>query len=256
MDKKSLRFPALVLFGIYAVYGAVLIPFYQIISADLVLMDTLWWDLVDFACQLFEILGIGAAIGFLVQGIYRHTYKKCVPLYLLLGGALLFKYVASIVAVSVVMGYLDLTADFISLLVSFLIEAAELVLTAWLGHKLITTLCEKNRIRQNAARALDQAFISEGEFLPFRRLFSRVNALQRTVFWSMIAVLLLRLASHIIGEIAYGLMGFGFSITDIPVLLLSWLILVIIPCFLAYLLALGCILLAEKKKTAQKEAQV
>ncbi len=247
MERKALCLPALILFGIYTVYGAVLTPLYQIIYADLVLSDTLLLDIVDFAWQLFEILGMGAAIGFLIHGIYRYTFKKCLPLYCLIGGALLFKYVSSIASVAVVVGYLDLTADFSSFLVSFLIESTELALVTLIGHKLITALRVKNEIRSKAASALEQEFVPEGEFYPFRRPFSRTNRLQRTAFWGMVIVLAFRWISDLVSDITYGFLFYGFSAEDIPVTVLYWLILIVIPCFLAYLLSLGCIILSEKK---------
>ena len=247
MERNALRLPALILFGIYAVYSLALIPVYQIIASDLILSDTLWWDLVDFASKLFEVLGIGAAVGFLVHGIYRYTFKGCLPLYYLIAGALLFKYVTSIISISVVMGYLDLTSDFSSYLIAFLIEAAEIALVTLIGHKLITVLRRQNATREKAALALGEDFTPQGEFYPFRRPFSRVNALQRTAFWGMVIVLAFRLIADLISDITFGFMYYGFSAKDIPVTLLYWVILIVIPCFLAYLLALGCIILSERK---------
>lgn len=247
MEQKALRLPALVLFGIYAVYSIALVPLYQILSADLVLSDTLLWDAVDLALSLFEVLGIGAAIGFLVQGVYRYTFKGCLKLYYLIAGALLFKYVTSIVSVSIVMGTLDLTADFLSMLVSLLIEAGELALVVFLSHKLVTALCVQNEIRAAGAKVLGAEFIPEGEFYPFRTVFSRQNRLQRTVFWGIVAVLGMRTLSYLIDEIAYTVRFVGFTAKDLPITLVYWLILIVIPCLLAYLLALGCIKLSEKK---------
>ena len=251
MERNKLRLPALVLFGIYAVYSLALIPVYQIIASDLVLSDTLWWDLVDFGTRLFEVLGIGAAVGFLVHGIYRYTVKGCLHLYYLIAGALLFKYAASIISISVVMGYLDLTSDFSTYIIAYLIEAAEIALISLIGHKLITVLCRQNAIREKAALALGEDFAPEGEFYPFRRPFSRTNALQRTAFWGMVIVLGFRLIADLINDITFGFMYYGFSVKDIPVTILYWIILIVIPCFLAYLLSLGCIILAERK--AEKE---
>ena len=246
MQRKVLRLPALVIFGIYAIYACILAPLYQFLAADIVLSDTVLLDIVDFFFNLFEILGISASFGFLIHGIYRCGAKKCRPLYLLLFGALFFKYIASIVAISIVQGSLDLTADFTSYIVSIVIEIAELVFVALLAHRLITSLQNENQRLKNAAATLGQSFTPRGEFFPFRKLFSRINPLQRTAFWGMIAVTALRLISYAIGEIAFSLVGYGFSAGDIPVLLLYAFLLVFIPCFLGYLLSLGCLLLAER----------
>ncbi|MBQ8356255.1 MAG: hypothetical protein IJX39_00440 [Clostridia bacterium] len=254
MKRTDLRLPALVIFGIYAVYSCALIPLYQYLSADLVLSDTLWWDIVDFFLNLFEVLGVAASFGFLIHSIYHYGAKKCRGLYILIGGALIFKYVASIIAISIVGGSLDLTADFSSYVVSLLMEVTELTLVILLAHKWISAHIAQNRALKNAAETLGQEFIPRGETLPFRKLFSRTNPLQRPAFWGMIAVTVLRLISFVIGEIAYTLVGYGFSAADIPVILLYWLLLIFIPSFLGYLLALGCILLAEKKKAPGPDA--
>jgi hypothetical protein len=71
--------------------------------------------------------------------------------------------------------------------------------------------------------------------------------LQRTVFWGIVAVLGMRTLSYLIDEIAYTVRFVGFAAKDLPVTLVYWLILIVIPCLLAYLLALGCIKLSEKK---------
>ena len=247
MERKALRLSALVVFGIYAVYGCILAPLYQFLSTDIVLTATIWLDVVDLFFNLFEILGIAASFGFLIHGIYHYGIKKCRPLYILLGGALLFKYLSSIIAISIVRGSLDLTADFTSYLVSILIEIAELVLVIFLSHQWITSLQSENQRLQNASATLGQDFTPRGEFFPLRGLFRRNNPLQCAALWGMIAVTALRLISYVIGEIAFSLVGYGFSAKDIPIVALYALLLVFIPGFLGYLLSLGCMQLAERR---------
>lgn len=246
MELKKLRLPALVIFGIYAIYSCVLAPLYQFLSTDIILSDTIWWDIVDFFFNLFEVLGIAACFGFLIHGIYHYTAKKCRPLYILIGGALLFKYAASIIAISIVGGSLDLTMDFTSYIVSFMIEIAELVLVIFLSHRWITMLQSENQRMTAAAATLGQEFTPRGEFFPFRKLFCRNNPLQSTALWGMIAVTAFRLVSYLIGEIAFSLVGYGFSAKDIPIVALYALLLVFIPGFLGYLLSLGCMQLTER----------
>ena len=247
MERKALRLPALVVFGIYVIYACVLAPLYQFLSADIVLSDTILWDIVDVFFNLFEILGISACFAFLIYGIYRYSAKKCLPLYILIGGALLFKYAASLIAISIIGGSLDLTADFTSFLASLLIEIAELALLIFLSHRWITSRQDEERKLKNAAATLGKEFAPRVEFFPFRKLFSRINPLQRAAFWSMLAVAVLRLISHVIDEISFSIrFAYGFSVGDIPVLLLYALLLVFIPCFLGYLLCLGCLLLSKR----------
>lgn len=246
MERKALRLPALVVFGIYAIYGCILAPLYQFLSTDIILSDTIWWDIVDILFNLIEVLGIASSFGFLIHGIYHHGIKKCRSLYILLGGALLFKYASSIIAISIVGGSLDLTADFTSYLVSILIEIAELLLVIFLSHHWITSLQNENQRLKAAAATLEQEFTPRGEFFPLRKLFCRNNPLQCVALGGMIAVTALRLISYVIGEIAFSLVGYGFSAKDIPIVALYALLLVFIPGFLGYLLSLGCMQLAER----------
>ena len=246
MKRNALRLPALVLFGIYAIYSMALIPLYQFLSADFVLSDTIFWDIVDFFLNLFEVLGIAAAIGFVLHSIYRYGAKKCYPIYILTGGALLFKYVASIIAISIVGGSLDLTADFSSYLISILMELAELGFMVFLGHRLITGLAEKNRTLKNAADALGKPYTPAGQCFPLQGLFHRINPMQRSAFWGMICVAALRLISFIVGEIAFSFVGYGFAAKDIPIILLYAILFVFLPAFLGYLLSLGCMQWSER----------
>ena len=245
MELRKLRLPALVVFGIYAIYSCALAPLYRFLSTDIILSDTVWWDVVDFLFNLFEVLGVAACFGFLIHGIYRYGTKKCRPLYILIGGALLFKYIASIIAISIVGGSLDLTADFTSYIVSFVIEVAELLLVILLSQRRITVLQNENQRMKAAAATLEQDFTPRGEFFPLRKLFCRNNPLQMTALFGMVAVTALRLISYVIGEIAFSLVGYGFSAKDIPIVALYALLLVFIPGFIGYLLSLGCMRLAE-----------
>ena len=247
MKRNALRLPALVVFGIYAIYGCLLAPLYQFLCTDVAWSSTIWLDIVDFFFNLFEVLGISASFGFLIHGIYRYTAAKCRPLYIMIGGALLFKYICATVAVSIVNGSLDLTADFTSFALSIVIELAELVFVVLLAHKLISTLQNENLKLKSAAAVLGKEYTPRGEFFPFSNLFNRTNPLQRSAFWGMIAVTALRLISYLIGELAFSLIGYGFSAGDIPVLLLYAFLLVFLPGFLGYLLSLGCMRLARRQ---------
>ena len=238
MNKKALRTPALFLFGIFLIYACVLSPLYQYIANDFVLSDTLWFDVVDFFFQLFEMLGISLAIAFLCRGVYQYTYKKCLPLYLLCVGALLFKYVAAIIANAIVIGTLDLTADYSELIVSFFCELFLLALAVFLTHRFTYRRVCEDKEKARAAKTLGKEYVPTADYLPFRKLFSRQNHLQRAIFWSILAVAIFRVISYIIWDIAYSLMGAFFTAADIPITLLYWLLLIFLPAFLGYLLSL------------------
>ena len=253
MPKSALRLPALLLFGIYAIYSCILAPLNKVLISDAVLFETVLWDLCDVFFNLFEVLGIAVAFGLLIYSIFRYGTKKSIPLYILVGGALLFKYVASIIALSIVQGSLDLTANYSSHVLSFFIELAVLAFVVILAHHLVLALQEKNDTLKKAAQTLGQPFTPEGETIPFnKKLFSRKNPLLRSAFWGMIAVGVIRLLAFVIDEVSYhSFFGTAYSAADVLVSLLYCVTHVLLPVFLGYLLALGCIKLwayQENKK--------
>ena len=249
MPRSNLRFPAIFLFGIYAIYGCLLPPLMEYVVADTVLQNTILNDILDLFYNLFEALGIAAAFGFLIHGVYAFGAKALTRLYLLTGGALLFKYISSLIAVSIVRGSLDLTADYSSIIVSFFIEIAECALVIFLAHRWVGHLLSESKKLSAAAQKVGKAPAVPIETFPFRHLFCRTNALQRTAFWGILSMTALRLTSFIIGEISFSLIfSISYTFIDVLVLLLYSVILILVPSFLGYLLTLGCMRLAESKK--------
>ncbi|MBQ9098891.1 MAG: hypothetical protein IJY50_05625 [Clostridia bacterium] len=247
MQKKDLKIPALLMFGIYILYSCALVPLYQLLSADIVLMNTIWWDVVDFLMNLFEVLGIATVIACLLYALYHYSLKACLPMYLLIGGVLLFKYIASLIAISIVGGSLDLTSDFSSFFISFALEIIELVFVALLGNYWIASLKRENEALEKANAALGKEFTPHNDFFPFQKPLSRTNPLQRTAFWGFVLITVFRLISYVIADVTYGLMGYGFSTEDIPVTLLYWLLLIFIPSIAGYFCSLGWMLLLKHK---------
>lgn len=238
--KKSLLFwPSVFLFGIYILYGLVITPALEYVAADWVLYNTILFDVLDVLLNLFEVLGTAAAFGFLIHGVYRYTAKGCLPLYPLVAGALVFKYLSSLLSVSILRGSLDLTGDFASLLLSFFIELLECGFAVWMGHLLT------GKPAAGAHTAFADPFGASRSQLPFKKLFDRRNCLQMAALWSMLAVLVIRLIAFIINDIS---LGIPYTLSDLPITLIYWMLLIFIPAFCGYLLSLATMLLAEKKQ--------
>ena len=220
MNKSALRLPAICLFGIFALYGCVLAPLYQYLIADIVMQNTLWLDVVDLLFQHTEIYGDALLFGFLIGAVYRYGIRDAKPMLVLCGGALAFKYVATVAAISIIYGYIDLTGGLTEYLFAFLLEAALAALAVFLAYKLAYPQRE-----------------CEADLPSFKHLFSLKNPLRAAVFFSMLAVLVWRLVAFIISDFAF---GFDLRADEIPVMLLYWLILIILPSFFGYLIALRC----------------
>ena len=253
MPKSTLRFPAIFLFGIYAVYGCLLTPLMEYVITDTVLQNTILYDFLDLLYNLLEALGIASAFSFLIHGVYSFGAKALTKLYLLTGGTLLFKYVSSLIAVSIMRGSLDLTDDYTSIIVAFFIEIAECALVVFLAHRWVGGLLAESKRVAAAAQKLGTHPNATLAVFPFHHLFNRSNALQRTAFWGILTMTVLRLLSFIIGDISYSIFfSISYTFIDVLVLLVYAIILILIPSFLGYLLTLGCMRLAEHQTRLEK----
>ena len=246
MNKKNLIFPAIVVYAIYALYGCVLAPLYQYLISDIVLSDTLWLDLVDLLYQYAEILGSAALLGFLCFSIYRYGFRGARPMLILMGGALAFKYLSTVVAVSVVFGSIDLTGELTVYLFAFLLELAIAAFAVFLTHHDVRPAVMRYQEKEKAAHTLGKKLEENDGCYPFKRLLDFKNPLQRTVFFSLLTVVAWRLIAAIMNEFAYGV---ALKAGDLPVILLYWALLILLPGFLGYLLSLLCIRISAKKAT-------
>lgn len=243
---RALRFPALIVFGIYALYSCVLVPLLQIIYANTVYRATIWYDIVDLLFNYFEIFGMATIFGFLIYAVAHRGVKACRSYYLLFGGALLFKYAAAIVAAWIVGGSIDLTYDYSGYLVALLLEVTECVFAVLLTHALTTRYQDAATAQKRAARTLGVDAKATDPYLPFHAWLSRINPVQRAAFWSMMLVLGIRWITYIVSDIAYMLMGAIYTWADLPISILYWIVLIVIPCALGYLLSLLCMRLAHR----------
>jgi hypothetical protein len=251
MNKNALRLPCIVLFSLLVLYSCVLIPLYQFLITDAVWMNSILLDIVDLLCQHVETLGSVALLTLVLFGIYRYRLHGAKQILLIALGALCFKYIAAVIAVSIEFGSIDLTGGLTGFLVAFLIELSILALTAYLAHKLVTSLQVEQEAKKAAAVALDRPF-EEKTLYPFQKCFSLKNPLQRILFIGILTVALWRLAAAVISEFAYGVL---LQPGDVPVILFYWFILILLPAFYSYFLSLLFFKLCVKQeeKTAANE---
>ena len=238
MPKTFLRLPAILIFGIYTLYSCVLMPLENYIFSDIILFQTLWGDVIDVLAHLFEVLGLAAILGAVIFARYRFPLRKLRPLLILCGGALLYKYVASVFAVGLLVnGIFRFPDDLYGILVSLLIEVAIVAFTLLLCHRLLEGTRKAENALSKAAAKLGKEHTPADDPLSFKRPFGLSNPLLCSAFWGMLAMLIIRSLSFIIEEIAFTAAGATFSAADIPVLLIYWLILFAAPCVSGYFLA-------------------
>ncbi|MBR2464000.1 MAG: hypothetical protein IKB41_01010 [Clostridia bacterium] len=235
MTKSFLKAASIVAFSIMALYALVLVPIYEIVSCDIMLMDTLLFDAIDLFMQWTEIFALILVLAFLLIGVEKAgNANDCRSLFLLLGGAFLFKYVGAVLALSVVHGSLDVTLNYGSYIISLLLELIPCALLIFLTHKYVVTQAKLKKEREHAALILGQEPKSEPMPLPFTKFFDRENPLQKIVYIIIGMIAGIRALSFIASEIAYSMLGFTYHISDLPITLLYLFLLVLLPCFIGY----------------------
>lgn len=238
MPRSFLKASALLVYPLMAIYAFLLVPAYEIIAFDVTLSSTLLFDAADMLMSWVEIIALSLIVSLLIVAVYRTgTAKACRALYVLVGGAFLLKYIGAVIALSIVHGALDSTLNYVSYLVSLLLELLPLALAAFLTHRYTAAAQADANARRKALQRLGSAPEASVDLLPFHRIFDRQNPLQRFTLLSIGVITAFRLLAYIMSEIAYIMLGFSFTVGDLPVTLLYAFLTVLLPCFLGYLLA-------------------
>ena len=244
MDKKLLRLPAIITLGIFALYGCVLAPLYQYIIFDTVLMDTLLLDVVDLLFRYAEILGGAVLFGFLSYTLYRHGLAGARPMLLLAVGAVAFKFLTTVISISIINGSINLVGGLSEYLLAFFLDLLLIGICVLIAYRRILPVVDRHRECVAAAKVLDTPYTQEDGCYPFQKLFQYANPLQRTVFWSVIWMVIWHSAAFFIDYFSYPAPIYAL---DIVVLLVYWVVLILLPGFLGYLLSMACIKHYAKK---------
>ena len=246
MPKKTLHFPALMLFGIYALYSFVLYPLNEKITYDVVLSETALTYVLGYFLPLFEGLGLAASFGFLTYSIYRYGIRRTTPFFILNGIALLFKSATNFISFSAVSGSLQFNSAgfrFLeSLLLTNLMECVLIALTAALAHFGIRHLEEKNRKKKSACLRLKKDFAPEGETYPFKRPFNRKNPLLCAIMGGCLTYIAFRFFVYLATMISY------HSSLEFYWIIIMLFTSVLLPAVSCYFLSLFCIKLSDRDR--------
>ena len=248
MPKPFLKTATILILPIMALYALVLIPAFEIISCDIMLMNTLWFDAVDLLLQWTEIFALSLILAVLLVAVVKNKdLAACRPFFVLCGGALLFKYIGAILALSVVHGSFDTTLNYGSYLLSLFLELLPCMLLVFLAYRHTTAKIAEEKALARAASILGEEHEAEPEALPFGTLFDRKNPLQRIVYIAIGTLTLLRTLAYIAAEIAYSMIGFSYQISDLPITLLYLVLLVLLPSFIGYILCFMAVKLLTRR---------
>ncbi len=248
MPKPFLKAAAIFVLPVILLYALVLVPAFEIIACDIMLMDTLLFDAVDLLMQWTEIFALVLILSFLLVGIaHAERLEECRTLFLLLGGALLFKYVGAVLALSVVHGSFDVTLDYSGYIVSLVLELLPCLLLVLLVRRHVCEATRREKELARAAAVLGEEIPERDTALPFTALFCRQNPLQRIVYIVLGVLTAIRALAFLASEIAYAMLGFTYHLSDLPITLLYLLLLVLLPCFIGYLLLYATVKFGSKR---------
>ena len=171
----------------------------------------------------------------LIFGVYRYRLRGSKNVLIISGCAILFKYVATIIAISIEFGSLDLTGSLTPYLFSILLEFGIAALVVYLSARWITPAQDEYLARLHAAKVLNRPLEQSDPCSPFLKPVSLKNPIQKTLLVSIATVVAWRLIAALVSEFTYGVM---LKPGDVPVILIYWVILIFIPAILSYFLAL------------------
>lgn len=229
MKKRPLLFPCILLFSthtLYAILQALLIFF----NADVVLSATIFTDAFDLLSRYAEFFGSMFLFTLIVFFIYRYGTSCSVSLFVVGFFSLAYKYLATIIAVSIVRGSIDLTGSLWSDLLFFFIEVLLAALVALLAHKLITRRKRNYEARKRAAATLGEAFEESDGCYPFAR-FGRVKG--PVAFTLFVGALLLTIL-HAVSFLVFFITGAPVFKEDILPLIIYTFLFSILPGGLSY----------------------
>lgn len=238
MPKKTLRFSALILFGIYVLYSFVLYPLQTRVGNDAVLNDTFLIYILEFLSPLTECLGLAAAIGFLAYSVYRYGTRSSAPLLYLSAGAILFKSAAYFISYSILKGSLQFGREgkntIISLLLTNLVEAVVLAVVVLLAHFETKRAKERLRTRELACKRLGKEPVLES-----KKILDFKSPLFRAVCFGSIPYVAFRLFLFIYPLFTPNIYYW--------IIIVSFFTAFLIPAVSCFFLSLLCIKLAERE---------
>ncbi len=248
MQSKKWLLPVLLLYGSAALYGGALLPILEYLQADLIFFSSVGFYLLSLFADLFDFCTLSLVIAFCIYGVYRNDRYPVPPLLSLAFGAIFFKHIAALIALSILNGSFDLTANRVSELLAVLLEIVACLLVFFAARRLIRRAEEENDEKRRAARILakDEDAVVD-RFLPFSRIFRRSNPLQCAALLGAVFLSAVRLIAFLADKISY-YSYFAFALEDLPLLTLEFVFQVLLLPFIGYSLALGAMLLFERRR--------
>ena len=213
---------ALILFGLSCF---VLSPLYVLSATNIVYSTTVLPELLDLLNTVCDIVAYAVCFSCVIYSIFLFSVKRSLHLVYIYCAAVFLKYTANVVLQVFFDGALPQLSDLAYVLASFIFDVITAVVIIFIAKGAMKIKSQKET------------------YLPFQKLYSASNPLQRASLFTGIFLSAIRVLTRVIYD-----MGIGAP-TDILDLL--WMILYymldISICFIIYLLSLLVITFLNKK---------
>ena len=167
---------------------------------------------------------------FIAFFVYRYGTSSSKPFFLLGFGALAYKYLTTIIALSIVSGSIDLTGDLWADVLTWFLEVLGAALIVLLAHKLITPRKATYLARKQAAATLDQPFEEGDGCYPFAKFGSAKGPVAFTLLVSAVALTIFQAVSFLVFYIS----GAPVFKSDILPLIIYTVLFSLLPGFVSY----------------------
>lgn len=203
----------------FALFLAVAYPLYALLNifyltlesnilyAEGALTTVLWLLCNAFACFLFFVLA-----SFLIYALFCRTFKGCLPVLMIAGVSLIYKYAMNLLIAYLFDGFPATSAafgsDLVTALLNILLELLELgiaVLVIWVVNDRYRERIAKERVYSR--HIPDYREGDRYQVFPYKKLFDRTNPVLASVYYVSLINLIMRMVSLVAGELALSIGG-------------------------------------------------
>ena len=206
LKKRLLRIILFITIPAYILHSCITSPLYTIFDSDVALDDySIIFDVLNDMIDLFVFFLSYAVV---LYGAYRLSLKKILPTFILAMLLPIFKYLLKLVVSPLVDGVIrpdDLLMGLFSFGISGALEILQFLLIIFVSKPYIDKYRQMEAVVAKASRTVSNGNAPNLNVLPFKRMISVKNPLQRGALISAAVVSSLRLVMLAINDISKGI---------------------------------------------------
>lgn len=213
LKKKLLRAILFIAYPAYVLQACVISPVFTITDGNILYKDSVLSLAFYFLGIIVDLFVIFLSLSVVIYGLYKLTLKDARSVILAALLAPVFKNILKLAVSPFVDGVLNLNQlamDAYSLSVSSVFEILQLALVLFIVYRPIKEYKENLKVANKASSALGKERIPCMDLLPFEKIFSIKNPLQKGAFVSALVISIVRVIMHLIDDF-FGIANISFS---------------------------------------------